>query len=1289
MSLHKTNGILPNPFHNPLVSILIKRFSMILAILIICAALLSSIFRALTPWAKEYKGQVEHHLSDLLGQPVHIKTMETSWYWFVPVLKLQSVSLQGKDSEPVKLDTIMLGLNLWSSLWHWQIRPGVLYIDKAHLILRQKNQGGWDIEGFGKTHTPGVWSDEIAQHLLGVLLKQDKLVIKHVSLDIYSQEGNLLPLRDVNLVLTRRGDHFKLRGKSSLGLPSASTFKIMADMNLNFDKREKTAGSIYLSTQNFQYAQWKSLSPTLSNYIQSLDGDIEIWADIDKGKIISVQSTIVADQVIFKGQTMDYLKANLAFKPLPTGWTITADDMQLLTAGRVWPENKLLVEYDETRKSWLIFLKNLEMEAVSDIYPDWEKTLKTWEITGLRGLLSDLQIRIVEDKPVYFLSRFDQTGWNHFKQLPVMDNVAGVIQYEPQNGRLELDSENVHFHMPHFPKQFFSVVNGAVEWKQLESGLYDVVLERLELSKADVALSVKGDLTGMGPNESGYRNLIIDFSAREAQQWLPWVPSKGLRPELSAWLKNDIKRIGLMSGTLLLKGKAADFPFDNTPGEFTVHSNWSGVDLRIVSGFPLLENVDVDLVINKRVLKANLSNTSLSGVPIQDMRVLIEEVGKDREILIMDGKIQDDAEKVLAMFRDTALGKKPLLHRFNLQGPLDLNLHFEIPLYPDNAGIRLKGQAILENNIFNIAKDLIDSGIQIDKVQGTLNFDDNGLLPATLTGSFYESPLNIQIKNQSTQGADIAIAGTLSMDTLKNHINNPIIHKFNGAFATELHFLLDKANNLEKIQLQSSLAGLSIALPKPFGKASKEEAPFTLEVLLKNKNMPTVQAKLAQSLRADLHFKSVKDQYQFDTGVLRIGNTHAAQENKPGLQIVGTIPEFDVAEWRQLWAGLTVKKSAENWTQFAGNINVRIKKFIWSKHIIHDLSLQLAPVKQPQWMIDIQQKEMDAHLIWNPALYSLSGYFTHLYVEPAKTSTMSDMNIAPNDIPDLNLRVDNLEYGTLKLGNMTVNTKRSEKGMDIAYCKMEGPGYVLQAEGKWQGEGKQQSSEIEAKVEVKKLAKILENWNITPVVDASKGQAFIKAHWPAPLYDFSLSKTSGQLNLVLRNGRITDLSKETEQKLGLGKLLSILSLQTIPRRLTLDFSDLSGKGYSFDIFKGSFMMKKGVLHTTDSYIDGPVAYAGMKGNLDVVQRLYDLELRVSPHITASLPVVATIAGGPIAGVAALVAGKIINQGMQQISGYTYRVTGPWSKPVVQQINIMKNKKQVVPELPENQPVTEE
>nr|WP_277873335.1 AsmA-like C-terminal region-containing protein [Legionella cherrii] len=241
----------------------------------------------------------------------------------------------------------------------------------------------------------------------------------------------------------------------------------------------------------------------------------------------------------------------------------------------------------------------------------------------------------------------------------------------------------------------------------------------------------------------------------------------------------------------------------------------------------------------------------------------------------------------------------------------------------------------------------------------------------------------------------------------------------------------------------------------------------------------------------------------------------------------------------------------------------------------------------------------------------------------------------------------------------------------MEYCQINSPVYQLNAQGEWTQKENLNQTNLDIKLNITNLAKTLERWNVTPAVHAKKGYMEFHGGWKNSLYQFSLASLKGTMYLQLKNGRITHLSKETEEKLDLGKLLSILSLQTIPRRLQLDFSDLAHQGYSFDIFQGTFVVDKGIMGTQDSYLDGPVAYAGMKGDLDLVKHTYDLNLKISPHITASLPVVATIAGGPVAGVAAWVANKIINQGMQKISGYSYKISGPWNEPVVQQLNIVK------------------
>jgi uncharacterized protein YhdP len=283
----------------------------------------------------------------------------------------------------------------------------------------------------------------------------------------------------------------------------------------------------------------------------------------------------------------------------------------------------------------------------------------------------------------------------------------------------------------------------------------------------------------------------------------------------------------------------------------------------------------------------------------------------------------------------------------------------------------------------------------------------------------------------------------------------------------------------------------------------------------------------------------------------------------------------------------------------------------------------------------------------------------------------SPIKYTPDQIPNLNLRVDNLSIGTVQVGDLTLKSKSSPERWLIEYCRIESPIYQFNIQGDWTHKEKKDRTQLQVKLNLKDLAKALERWHISPAVDAGKGDMEFKGGWNDAVYNFSLAALDGSMYLKLKNGIITHLSHNTEEKLGLGKLLSILSLQTIPRRLKLDFSDLSHEGYSFDVFKGNFTFNKGLMSTQDSYLDGPVAFASMKGTLDLVRELYDLNLRISPHITASLPIVATIAGGPIAGLAAWVANKIINQSMQKISAYSYKVSGPWNQPVVQQLSIVK------------------
>jgi uncharacterized protein YhdP len=347
------------------------------------------------------------------------------------------------------------------------------------------------------------------------------------------------------------------------------------------------------------------------------------------------------------------------------------------------------------------------------------------------------------------------------------------------------------------------------------------------------------------------------------------------------------------------------------------------------------------------------------------------------------------------------------------------------------------------------------------------------------------------------------------------------------------------------------------------------------------------------------------------------------------------------------------------------------------------LFVKMKRLNQDEWDVVLRLREVNADLKYYTSSHTLSGHIPDVWIDSNWFASQSakKYDFSPQDIPNLNMSIDNLYWNGRALGVAALKSRSDKDHWRLDEFSLRTDAYSFALKGHWQrtltNKGIDNLSRIDAQINLRNLEKTLKYWKMPAVVDAKRGSITLTGEWKKPFFDFSWAAFVGEGSMSLRNGSITHFDKATEEKIGLGKLLSILSLQTIPRRLTLDFSDLSQSGYSFDVFDGHFKFKQGVMSTQDTYVDGPVAYASMKGDLDLDKRLYDLKLQVSPHIAASLPIVATIAGGPVAGpvagIATWMAIKLINQGMEKISSYSYRVSGPWLDPIVQQIDIKKKK----------------
>lgn len=210
--------------------------------------------------------------------------------------------------------------------------------------------------------------------------------------------------------------------------------------------------------------------------------------------------------------------------------------------------------------------------------------------------------------------------------------------------------------------------------------------------------------------------------------------------------------------------------------------------------------------------------------------------------------------------------------------------------------------------------------------------------------------------------------------------------------------------------------------------------------------------------------------------------------------------------------------------------------------------------------------------------------------------------------------------------------------------------------GRWRvGEGA--STSLEVDVDASDVGRLLERFGYPGMVRGGNAQGRMSVRWNGNPASVDYASLGGTLNLHAKDGQFLEIEP------GIGKLLSLLSLQMLPQRVTLDFSDVFSKGFKWNRIDATAQIANGVIETKDFRMQGSAADVVMTGKVDLARETQDVNLRVMPALGASA---ATVVGvfNPIAGIATYIGQKALKDPLGQIFSYEYAITGPWADPKV-------------------------
>lgn len=310
-------------------------------------------------------------------------------------------------------------------------------------------------------------------------------------------------------------------------------------------------------------------------------------------------------------------------------------------------------------------------------------------------------------------------------------------------------------------------------------------------------------------------------------------------------------------------------------------------------------------------------------------------------------------------------------------------------------------------------------------------------------------------------------------------------------------------------------------------------------------------------------------------------------------------------------------------------------------------------------MLSLENKQLKGKMnfLFKKLITTIDAKFDYLHLMKKENASFP---LDPRTLPALTLSVNQLWYNTIALGRVDFISYPKIFGMQIQQLNITSPIFQLRSNGDWMVN----QSHLQGELTTQHTDQLL-NTFVEPIANfqADDGALQFNLSWPGAPWQFVLDHLTGNMNLHIKNGRIINLSSKTNTQVGLGRVLNLLSLQSIPRRLSLNFSDLFDKGYNFDSAKGDFIFQGGNALTHDTRLNGTVAHIDVRGRIGLVKKDYDLHLDVTPHVTSSLPVVAAIAtANPLAGLVTWIVEKAMSRQVSKLVTYHYFIVGPWDNP---------------------------
>lgn len=1261
------------------------------AVIVVCIVALAFKFWVM-PNISSYEGVLEETASKAVGQPVDIGVLEADWSGFNPRITLREVRMTPATGAPLLLPHVEAVFS-WFSLPLLDVRLASLSLDRPHLFMRRDASGVITVAGIpvNLPTTPSPFPDW--------LIKQPRIVIKDAEITWRDEKLDAPELRfsGVRLLLENRFGRHRFGGIAYPTAAAARRLEMRGDLKgRSVHDIPAWSGQIYARIDDARFESWGRWVPWAQESVRSGIGDMRFWLTVSNGQALALSGDARLDAVAIN---IDKALPDLVFDSLTghAGWarekntqSFYVERLRFKTPGAEPSEpanvRVNLTPSEETGKAGgfkriAVSARNLRLEALTALtgaLPLPKRGHDLIQLLNPRGLVEEGEGHWAGTSDYAIKLRFRAAGLNAYEQFPGVNGLTARIEANQGEGSAIIDGRGLNLTLPNIFRHDlnFSQLNAKADWKFDAAGMkLNFAAERMV--NADLDGTAQGHLTfpKTGPVHA---DISAHLSRGEANAVYRYLPLK-VGDTTYNWLRH-----ALLSGKsddvrLALKGPLDRFPFDKGGGDFKVAIKMVDGVLDYAEGWPRIEGVNGMLVFHDMAMTLNADSGRILDARLGPVKVTIPDLHyTPEESLFIDGQANGETRAFLDFIKRSPVYDHTdrFTEPFKAAGEGRLDLHLHIPLRKLDA-TTLHGDFTFNDNRLDPGGDLPE----LTGVSGSLHFTQATLQAKDIRAQVLGMPVLLDIDSvaapaagpsssgQAARQVRVHLDGEIDAAALKPYLPAALAGRVSGSTRWQADIGMGVgANHKSGLTLRSDLTGLAINLPAPLGKTALLPMPLSLvkesggadALFVRYGELLTARAQFPETAPARVH--------------VRLGAGEAAAPTEAGLWISGTLRLLDLDAWRQIDLGTASAAAAEPRKPQLREASVAFNELHLLNRRLRDTHVKLRPAGAG-WRVVLSGREISGEVVTIPAGTGVSvlANFKRLGLPEAVPGSSQAENIATPAVatPDvatslgknlvgLELSADSAVWQGREMGELHLRLSPDRLGLRLDNLLLKS------ADGQLRGKGllanhPRRPTQLDFELESDNLGKLLDRLGLPGRLKRGSGRIAGPIGWTGGLEDFNLATLEGDLNVDLKQGQFSKVDP------GVGKLLGILSLQALPRRIALDFRDVFSEGFAFDQITGTVHMERGAAYTKDLRMSGPAAKVRMSGVADLARETQNLRVTIEPRLEDTLAVAGALLGGPVVGVGAMIASKVLKNPISQAASFEYAITGAWADPVIAKV----------------------